>query len=78
MRESLARRKGIATSKNHSHSHGHPHSHSHGHSHSLTDEDLEDFSIRIRLRNMAIQHIGLLTGFTCMLIIALYADKISL
>ena len=74
MRESLARRKGIIISKNHSHSHGH----SHGHSHSLADEDLENFSIRIRLRNMAIQHIGLLTGFTCMLIIALYADKISL
>jgi hypothetical protein len=72
MRESLARKKGIKVSKNNSHSH------SHSHSHSLSDEDLDDFSIRIRLRNMAIQHIGFLTGFTCMLIIALYADKISL
>jgi hypothetical protein len=72
MRESLARRKGTIICKNHSHSH------SHAHSHSLPDDDLEDFSIRIKLRNMAIQHIGLLTGFTCMLIIALYADKISL
>ena len=68
-RESLLKRKGIKRTT-------HVHSHSHSHSHDAVT--VNEFSLAIKLRNMLIQHIGLLIGFFLMFILAVYSDKITL
>ena len=48
------------------------------HSHIHLDEDGIEFVFKTKLLNMFLQNAGILLGFLCMLLIALYSEKISL